>query len=199
MPTRIILIRHGQTPFGLKKRYCGLTDIDLNNKGKKQAKKLLPRLHKENIHKVYASDLKRASNFAKLLFKETSIKKSPPLREINFGIFEGMRYEEIMKKYPVLYHRWLNDPLSTVIPKGERFSDFKKRIKRFFKKIVALNKNKTVAVVTHAGPIKIILNDILKSHNLWGIKIDNASVSIIVNNKGKTHIELFNETSYGNG
>lgn len=179
MATRIILIRHGQTVFNLKKIYCSFTDIGLNKSGIKQAEKLRARLTKENIHRVYSSDLKRAFQFAKIVFRGLAIEKSAELREIDFGIFEGLTHSQLLKIYPKLYRAWLNDPFNTVIPNGERFYDFRDRIKMFVKKIITANKNKTVALVTHAGPIKIIISDILKTKNIWKINVEPGSVKII--------------------
>lgn len=175
MPTRIILIRHGETRWNLEKRYMGLKDIGLNDKGIKQAKKLKVRLIKEKISRVYSSDRKRAFKFAKIIFPALPIEKKAALREMNFGGFEGLTYKENMKKYPKLYSNWLNNPSSTTIPGGDSLYDFRKRIKRFLKKIISLNKNKTIALVTHGGPIRIIISE----------DVPPASVNIIEYRGGK--------------
>jgi broad specificity phosphatase PhoE len=199
MPTRLILIRHGQTEWNLKKRYVSFTDIDLDTKGRDEAKCLRQKLSNEKIYKVYVSDSKRAINFAKIAFRGFIIEKISDFREMNFGIFEGMTYREIMKKYPKIYNRWLNNPFNTVIPKAESLSNFKKRILKIFKKIVSVNRNRTLAIVTHAGPIRIIINDILKSRNIWDITPDLASINIIEFKRGKANITLLNDTDYLNG
>ena len=188
MTTRIILIRHGQTSFNLKKIYCSFTDVGLNKFGIKQAEKLRTRLTKENIHRVYSSDLKRALQFAKLVFRGFVIEKSAELREMDFGIFEGLTHSQLLKKYPKLYRAWLNNPFNTVIPNGDRFYDFRARIKMFVKKIITADKNRTVAFVTHAGPIRIIISDILKTKNIWGINVAPGSVNIIEYKRGKVSI-----------
>ena len=201
MTTKIILIRHGQTPWSIKKRYYSFTDIDLDGEGIKQARKLYRRLRKEKIHKVYSSDSKRALDFAKIAFRGLPIKTTPALREMNFGIFEGLSYREIMEEYPEIYTRWLNNPYNTLIPEGENLNDFRERILKVFKKIISLSRNKTAAIVTHAGSIKIIIDDILKSKNIWEIKSDLASLNIIEfeKKKAKARIRLLNDISYLDG
>lgn len=190
--TKLILMRHGQTDWSIKKRYCSFTDIDINDEGKKQAERLCCKLHKEKIHRVYSSDAKRALNFARIVFKGLPVEKIPELREMNFGIFEGLTYQEIMEKYPEIYTKWLSNPFNTIIPKGEGVNELEKKIKRFLRKIISLNINKTIAIVTHAGPIKIIINSILKPKNIWEIKTDLASLSIIEFDKKKAKIQLLN-------
>lgn len=196
MPTRLILIRHGETPLNIRKAYYGLTNVKLNKRGIAQAKRLIPRLNKERVYRVYSSDLKRAFDFAGIIFKEKTIEKSPDLRELNLGIFEGLTHKQLLKKYPLIYANWLGDPFAVVIPEGDSLCDFRKRIKNFLKKIVSLNSGRTVAVVTHAGPIRIILNDIWKSKDIWSIKVDLASITIIKYEANKASVESLNDTSY---
>jgi len=196
MPTRLILIRHGQTRWNLKKRYLSFSDIGLNNKGIGQAKQLKVRLDKEKIYKVYSSDTRRALNFARIAFRGFFVEKTPELREMNFGIFEGLTYKQIMKNYPVIYKKWLNDPYSITIPEGEGLREFKERVARALKKIVALHRNKTVAVVCHGGVISSFLNHIIKSKNFWKRIPDSSSLSIVEYRDGKPKIKLFNDTTH---
>lgn len=196
MPTRIILIRHGETLWNAQKRYLGHKDIDLNNKGIKQAKLLAKRLNREKIHKVYSSDSSRALDFAKTIFKGFFIEKTPRLREMNFGVLEGKTYAEVIKRNPYIYDDWLKNPHKSVAPGCETMNDFRKRVRKIFKKVILLNKNKTTAVVTHAGPIKVIINDVLKSKNVWEAIPNPASISIIEIKRIKPNIILFNDTTH---
>lgn len=175
MSTRLILIRHGETDYSLDRRYCGFTDVCLNKRGIKQAEELCQRLSREKIDKVYSSDLKRTREFASIIFKDREIEIIPELREMDFGIFEGLRHEEIMKTHADVYKKWLRDPLNTLIPKGDSLVDFKERIEEVVERIVSLNKDKILAIVTHAGPIKVIMNNITKSENIWGINPELGS------------------------
>jgi alpha-ribazole phosphatase len=187
MPTRLILIRHGATQWNSEKRYLGFKDICLNDRGIRQAEKLKRRLNQEKVSRVYSSDRKRALEFAKIIFADSSIEKKPELREMNFGIFEGLNYKQIMKKYPRLYTEWLNDPFGITIPKGDGFYELRNRIRRFIRKIISVHKNKTVAIVTHSGPIRIIISEILKSKDIWKINVGLASLNIVEYRRGKAH------------
>lgn len=209
MSTTLILIRHGQTKLNYQKRYCGSSDICLNKKGLTQAKKLSQRLHKlcttsslllnkEKIHRVYSSDMRRAVQFAKIVLKNMTIKKLPELREMNFGIFEGLTYREIMNRYPDIYRNWIDNPLSVAIPGAETLYKVVKRVRKAMKEILSSNKDKTIAVFTHAGPLSIILCDIfkLKLKKIWQMKQDTASISIIELNRSKAKIHLLNNKFY---
>ena len=205
MQKKVILIRHGQTDWVRQRRYCGLTDLGLNENGKEQGGKLCRRLEKEVIHKVYSSDLRRAFEFAGMVFKGISIERLKAFSEINFGIFEGLTYQENMDKYPKIYDKWLKNPSETDIPKGESLKDLAERVRPAFASILPLdnnsNNNSTIVICTHGGPIRVLLCDALGLglEDIWQVKVDCASVSIIEFTKGKAKVESVNDTSYLNG
>lgn len=161
-----------------------------------QAAKLSQRLKEELIHKIYSSDRKRALQSAEIIFKGARIEKAGNLREMSFGIFEGRSYEEILRKQPLLYKKWLKRPFNVTIPGGESPMDFKKRIMTAFRKITMHNKGKTVAMVCHGGTISVILNHILKSKDFWKQIPASASLNIIEYKNSKVKIKLFNDTSH---
>lgn len=197
MPTKLILIRHGETDLNLNKRYCGSMDIELNLEGKKQARKLCKRLKNEKIHKVYSSDSKRAMQTARIVFEGREIERDSDLRELSFGCFEGLTYEQILKRHPKIYKKWLNNPFSVVIPEGEDLRDFRKRIVGALKKIISSNPDKTIAVVSHGGAISIYITDILKStKNFWKLIPRSASINIVEHKNNKGKIRLLNDTSH---
>lgn len=194
MLTKITLIRHGQTRWNNKKRYLGCTDIDLDAIGKKQAIKTKKKLENEEFNTIYSSDLKRAYHFAEIIFKKQVIHKTPDLRELNFGIFEGKTHEEIMSTHGLIYNQWLNNPFKIQIPDGEGLREFKTRITKVFEKIISGHKGESIGIVTHAGPIRIILNDIMKKQDVWEPLPKLASIHMIEHDGNKTKIVTFNRT-----
>ncbi|MBU1122837.1 MAG: histidine phosphatase family protein, partial [Candidatus Omnitrophica bacterium] len=178
MSTKLILIRHGQTDWSKQKKYCGVRDIDLNDVGRHQAEKLENELINKDIINVYSSDLKRCENFAKLIFKNKLIEKLPQLREMNFGIFEGLTYHQLMEKHQEIYQRWLNNPSKISIPQGENLNEMNIRVKKTLMQLLCINKDKTIAMITHGGPIKVILCHVLNLNldEIWQIEPGLASV-----------------------
>lgn len=155
--TRLILIRHGETDYIPQNRYCGFSDPSLNNKGRWQAGRLSVRLAGLKIDKIYSSDLKRAHETAQIIFNGSAVEKTADFREINFGIFEGLKHEEILKKYHRIYKDWVNNPEKIEIPGGEGLRDLRKRVRNGICFIFSRFKDGVIAVVAHGGPIKIIL------------------------------------------
>lgn len=196
MPTKLIFIRHGITDWNKEKKYCGLIDIGLSPQGIGQVKKLRDRLKKEEIHKVYTSDRKRAIQSARIIFRKTKIELMPELKEIHFGVLEGLTYQEIMERHPRQYQKWLKDPFRFNIPNAESLGEFKKRIIKAIKKITMLNKNKTVAVICHGGSISIYMNHILKTKKFWKHIPKPASINIVEDTDGKARIKAFNDITH---
>ncbi len=196
MATKLILIRHGETLWNAQKRYCGSTDIGLSAKGKKQARRLKEKLNGMNIHKIYTSGRKRAIQTSRIILNGAKIIKVEALREINFGVLEGLTHEEIMKKYTDVYKKWLKDPFKNRIPGAESISAFKKRIQAAIRKIACISYGKTVAIVCHGGVISIFVSNMLKSRNFWRYIPSAASMTIVEYKKGVPRIKLFNDTAH---
>jgi len=196
MITRLTLIRHGLTQWNKLGRYCGCKDVALNKEGKAQAKCLARRFIAVKFDKIYSSDRLRALQTARIIFQRAKITKLPSLREINFGVLEGMRHKEILKKYPSVYKRWLKDPYQDCIPGAEPMNIFKKRVELGIKKIVRLNTGKKLAIVCHGGVIGIIVSGILKKKNFWRYVPKGASFTIVEYRSGRPKVKKFNETKH---
>lgn len=179
----LILIRHCLTDDNLNKRYCGFRDVGLNQIGRVQARKIKNKLKRIKIDKVFCSDLRRSLQTAKIIFQdqESEIIKNRELREINFGKWEGMKFKQILHKYPSIYQMWLRDPFRADIPGGEKIVNFVARVRKEFKDIVSSHPNQTVAVVSHCGPLRVILNSILKikDRDFWKLRLDPRLIYII--------------------
>jgi alpha-ribazole phosphatase len=198
--TRVYLIRHGETDFNRQKRYCGHSDVPLNQIGTQQAKKLWGRFRNVGIDVVYSSDLKRAQQTAEIVFagQQGGITLSALLRELNFGQWEGLTYQQILAKDKELYKAWLENPAASAPPDGESLSDLNRRLEEFVTKTLEESQGKAVAIVSHAGPIRTLLCNALgmplKAN--WRIAVDPASVSIIEYHETVPCVWLVNDTCH---
>lgn len=200
MITKIFLIRHGETDWNKQRRYCGHSDIPLNKKGMRQAKKISRRIKHEKFDTIYSSTAIRAIQTANLATGNKPLRKIAKIREMNFGIFEGLTHQQLLEKYPKIYQTWLNDPVNTKIPQGESAKQFANRIKNTLGEIITKNKGNTIAIFAHAGSIRIIIADILKLSlkNIWKIKQDSACINIIEVSNNIFKIKLKNYTTHLN-
>ncbi len=182
MPTtKLILIRHGRTDWSDQKRYCGGSDIPLNERGRTQARELGEKLQGHVVHKIYSSSMKRAVQSANIVFAGRPVEPLEELREMSFGLWDGLTYQEIMARDPQVYSQWLENPLCVTPPEGENLSALARRVRKGLTRIFKGNHGKTVALFTHGGPIKIILCDIqeLGLENIWKVQYDWAQACVI--------------------
>lgn len=196
---RLILIRHGATNYSLENKYCGFTDPPLCDEGISQAQMLSGALKEYMPDRIYSSDLKRAWQTAEIVFRESPIEKVSDFREMNFGLFEGLRHEEIIKENLELYRKWIDNPEKIKPPDGETLENLSKRVNERLKLILSQDDNKTIAIVTHGGPIKVILLKVLASNlnEFWQIKQDLAAFNIIEYlNNGSSELVKANEVSH---
>jgi len=167
--------------------------VALSKQGRAQAVKLRKNIKNICFDKIYCSDRKRALMTRAVLFGKTDFIKERDLREIHFGVLEGLKHDEIMDKYGKVYNKWLLNPYINRIPRAEAMQNFKKRIQNAIKKIIRLNRGKTIAVVCHGGVIGIFVSSILKSKNFWIHIPSPASVTIIEHKNNKFKVNKFNQ------
>lgn len=168
---KLLLIRHGETELNRTNHVCGCTDPPLNRNGIIQARKSARLLRNEKIGLVYCSPKHRARQTAAILFKHRKHILKPELREVDFGKWEGLYLKEIEAKYPKRYQKWLRHPEQGQFPKGESIRSLKKRVMKFINNLIKQyavprpvggNRNKTIAIVTHGIPIKIMVCELLR-------------------------------------
>ncbi len=200
MSTTLILIRHGETPYNRDRRYQGHRDTPLTRKGKRQTEKIALRLRNEPLDAIYSSDLKRTEYTAKAINRYHSLKINilPQLREIDFGDWEGKTHDEIQRKWRGLLDEWEREPSKIKIPGGESIQELAERTRTTIKKIISTYPNQRVAIVTHGGPIRIILMDALGLglDDWWKTITSNGGISIIEYQSNEAEVLLQNNTSH---
>jgi alpha-ribazole phosphatase/probable phosphoglycerate mutase len=152
--SHLIFIRHGET--GMAGTFCGHSDPELNLPGERQIARVAEEAAGLGIQRIYSSSLKRASRTANAVSERIGVKieRLHDLREIHFGLWEGLNWQEIEARFPREAERWMREfPLRSA-PGGEAYEDFTARIEgaisRLLKKSVSVN----TAVVTHRGVMR---------------------------------------------
>jgi alpha-ribazole phosphatase len=176
---RLIIVRHGQTQMNLDGLFFGKLDPVLTELGEKQAYDARERLKEIKYDNIYSSDLKRASQTAEIVnYLDKEIQYDSRLQEIDFGIFEGLTYEEIKEKYPAQCVRSQNDWENYDFETGESPKDLQKRAVSF---IESLDLEKDNLIVTHWGIIGCILSWYLSTglKSYWNYSINNCGIAVI--------------------
>lgn len=196
MKTRLFLIRHGETEWTRRKRYCGSNDIPLNATGREQARRLAEKMGRATFDRIYCSDLSRCTGLAATVFGKRAVIREPRLREMNFGVFEGLKHATLLKRFPRIYPRWLKEFGSVTPPEGESFTSFQARVRAAFRQIIAENKGKTCAIVTHGGVLMVVFAALVGKDRIWKFLPSLASVTLMEINNGRKKLVYFNDTSH---
>src|ERR1700689_5961222 len=111
-PTATLLLRHGQTPMSVQKRYAGRSDIPLTEVGLQQAAAAAKRLASAGIDVIVASPLLRAGQTAGEVAAATGAPGGTEdgFRETDFGAWEGLTFAEVRERWPAEVSAWLADP-----------------------------------------------------------------------------------------
>lgn len=146
---RWVLIRHGQTQGNLERRYIGArTDEPLCAQG---IASLEGRVYPQ-VHRVFASPLKRCIETARLIYPQIEPEVIEDFRECDFGAFENKSYAELSGRSD--YQAWIDSGGEMPFPGGESRADFAARCAAAFE---GLNAQEDTALVVHGGTIMAIM------------------------------------------
>ncbi len=195
---KIYLVRHGLTESNKQKHYTGWTDVDLAPEGIAQVEALASEFLGEEITGLYSSDLRRAIKTAEIIGADRGLKPepSPQLREINFGVWEGLRYEEIMASYGDELRRWYDDPFLYAPPEGEDLRQVFTRVQSFLSGLWNREDGEgAFVVVSHGGAIRSILHHYLGlgKNRFFELPVDNAAVSLLEKTADRVQVSFMNK------
>jgi alpha-ribazole phosphatase/probable phosphoglycerate mutase len=152
----LVFIRHGETDMA--GTFCGHSDPELNAAGESQVARLAEEVAMLEVERIYSSDLRRALQTAAALAQRIGIDVDylPSLREIDFGLWEGLLWQDIEERFPEEAGRWIREfPLQSA-PRGEAYSDFTARVDAVIASMLEKTE-KTIAIVTHRGVLRYAL------------------------------------------
>ncbi len=152
-PTRLVVVRHGETAWNAARRMQGQLDVPLSARGLWQADRTGAALASTGIEAIFASDLSRARTTAEALASRIGLPVAldAGLRERTFGVFEGHTYAEIDVRWPAEAVRWHRHEPAFGPSGGETLIDFDARSMTALTRIARANAGRHVAVFTHGG------------------------------------------------
>ena len=153
----LLLIRHAETDMA--GRFCGHSDPELSPRGRQQLAGVVDRLSEYAIQQIYTSDLRRARQTAEAIASHFGIgvEVRPGLREIHFGLWEGLSWSEIEACDPVLAKSWAERYPNCTAPGGESLQRFERRARAESAFLFAAATECPIAVVAHAGFMRVLL------------------------------------------
>jgi len=205
---KLILVRHGETYWNKERRIQGGdSDIELNDTGLEQARKLAAFLKNEPIAAILSSPLQRATATAKAIAShhQFPVEVDQGLRELKVGELEGMPVSNLTTTFSQFLMQWWQDGGAMKLPNGESLIELQQRAWKAVERLLERHKTSpehskdtTVIVVSHYF---VTLAIILKALNLpldcfTKFKLDPGGVSILEFRDYGARLLAFNDTSY---
>ena len=202
LPTRLVLVRHGETIANREFRYIGTSDDALTEHGQAQAVQLAGALSVLPVAVVYSSPRQRAYQTALPIASRhgLTVQVLDDLREANFGTWEGLsRSEVVARSTQDAEHlfAWERDT-AVAPPGGESLEAMHLRVSAVVEKLVQAHPDQTVVLVSHVGPIKAILCDALGApvSVAFRIFLDPATISVVDWRQTMPVVRLVNSHSH---
>jgi len=195
-----VLLRHGQTPMSVQKRYAGRSDAPLTDVGVQQAAAAAKRLAPAGIAVIVTSPLLRTAQTAQEVAAVTgaAVVTDDGFRETDFGAWEGLTFAEVRERWPAELAAWLADP-EVAPPGGESFTDVSARVITALHRVLAGRAGQTVLIVSHVTPIKTLVAAALLAPPaaLYRMHLDVAALSEIDwYPDGPAVLRSFNDTGH---
>jgi broad specificity phosphatase PhoE len=222
---KLYLVRHGQSAGNLPGRMTGWSEHPLTALGTTQARRVAARLAPLGPMAVYASDLPRALDTARLI-AAAWVSAEPPiqppiqpplqppddaeaaraagaavtsdrrLREIDLGDYEGRSWDDFGADR-ALADAFAREPLLTTLPGGESLGMVRERVIAAFEEIVE-GEQAVACLVSHDGPIRTILNHVLQvpPERHWALSTSHGGLSLLEASAGWVSVRFVNDTSH---
>jgi len=197
---KLLLVRHGNTKLNSALRFWGQTDVRLSCEGISQAELLRDRLAEQKINAIYASNLSRALVTAEIITSrhQLAITTSAELGEMDFGVVEGLTFDEIKQQKPKLAMQLFDWQARPEFPGGESLDELNERVKKFLPVLAKHTPEETVLVVAHSGVLRLLICNLLGiALEHWRqLQIDLASLSIVDAYPEGAILSQLNDTSH---
>jgi probable phosphoglycerate mutase len=184
---RVLLARHGETPWTAEGRYQGQIDIPLSDVGERQARDLGERLREVTITRAVASPLARARRTAELALGESRaalLQFDDGLKEIGHGEWEGLLAAEIRERDPSRLQAWREAPESVLMP-GAGGESLRNVADRAWPALVraceGLSDHDTLLLVAHDAVNRVLLCRVLglPLSRLWSFRQAPTTLNLL--------------------
>ena len=195
-PTRLYLLRHGEVEARYHRVFGGRIDMELSPLGHEQVQALADYFRRHPPHVIYSSPMKRVQQTLAPLARQAGLKPVviPGLREVDFGVWTGLGWEEVYERFKVSACDWMNQLETGSIAEAESTADFRQRVHAGLQQILEASPCKEVAVVAHGGVIRMLLALLLEMPfaRMSAFDIEYASITKVKITPIKTEVELLN-------
>jgi len=199
---QLICVRHGRTAWNAERRFQGHTDVPLDDEGRAQATALAALLRRDRIDAAVSSDLARAAETGRIVLgaRDVALRLDPDWREMRFGAWEGLTWDEICARDPSIDPRGATSVRAYHPANGETFEELCARVRRAVDRAIAgVPDDGGVLVATHAGPLHALLAVLLRDGDAAALRVRflTASLTRFRRENGAWTLARLNQTAPG--
>ena len=198
--TRLLLVRHAEVEESYHKIFGGQIDMYLSPRGHEQAKILANFLHHKKFDAIYASPMKRVQQTIAPFLNNSAPAQTilPALREVNFGDWTGLNWEQVCERFNLHTTEWLDHIERGLAPNGESGPQFRARVEPCLREIIKNHPGQTVGIFCHGGVVRMILSILLELPlpKTNSFEIEYTGVTQITLHPRLAEVELLNFTPW---
>jgi ribonuclease H / adenosylcobalamin/alpha-ribazole phosphatase len=200
----VVLLRHGDTRLSPERRFSGVGrgDPPLSAAGRDQAQRAAGSalLRDGAFTEVLTSPMTRCQETARLVADAlgVSVVVDWDLREMDFGLWEEMTFDEVQNRYPEDLRRWKQSAWATPTGSSESFAAVVDRMGTAAERFAVRYAGASVLAVTHITPVKALVAHALGAPPaaLFHMELSSACFSRISYTGGEASVRLLNDTSH---
>lgn len=181
---QIVLIRPGSTDYDQQHRIQGTLDMPLNDQGSAQVAEAVEQLADKGIETVYAPDCQPAQQTGKALAKGLGVKlkKLDRMQNLNHGLWQGMRVEDVRQKQPKAYRQWQEQPENVCPPEGEMLGDVEQRVRTAITKLLKRHKQGVIGLVLPEPLASLVRHFVQRDElgDLWKLTNGHGQWEVLV-------------------
>jgi ribonuclease H / adenosylcobalamin/alpha-ribazole phosphatase len=194
------LLRHGQTEHTPERRFSGRNELPLSLTGRAEVEAAGERLRDLGVEVVVASPLRRTRETAEIVAGVLGLPVAfdRDLVELDFGDLEGLTFDEAAAKHPLAARRFMSD-VTVAAPGGESIAGVSTRVSRARRRILSEHAGRTVLIVSHVTPIKLLLTAGLGVGDevVHRVFLEAASLCTVTwSSDGRSSVRAVNDTAH---
>jgi broad specificity phosphatase PhoE len=199
-PTRLLLVRHAEVEESYHKIFGGQIDMTLSPRGHEQAETLAKFLRGKKIDAIYASPMKRVQQTLAPFLKNGAPAQTilPALREVHFGDWTGLNWEQVCERFQLHTTEWLDHIERGLAPNGESGPQFRARVEPCLREIIKRHPGETAGIFCHGGVVRMILSILLELPlpKTNSFEVEYASITQVALHPQLAEVELLNFTPW---
>ncbi len=200
----VVLLRHGDTRLTPERRFSGLGSGDpgLSAVGWDQARRAAGSalLQGRPFAEVLTSPMTRCQQTAQIIAAalDVSVRIEPDLREMDFGRWEELTFDEVQDRYPEDLRRWKQSAWAPPTGSRETFAAVFDRMGAAAERFASRYAGASVVAVTHVTPVKALVAHALGAPPaaLFHMELSSACFSRVSYTAGEASVRLLNDTSH---